>query len=590
MSIRNRIIYGYGLTLGLALVGASSGLFIGNYYQQQAIAAQTAAARERRLLSNLTISILYNRPAKQLTPYVNNPPIFQRESQALMERVAAIQTLLKEQETPSELPGLQSKLDAYEQTVQNFADHLKQFIPQAQAMTTSPTGAAKAQKLVVELVKSPEFVAFIEFPDQLKVYNQQSEKQEMFAEQQLQQAEQLRSQIILGSLGISFLVAIVTAWYISNMLAASEAKFRTFVETANDLIFSLDPAGAFTYLSPNTPEILGFTPEEMIGSNFAAIVHPDDLAKYQQIVQEVMDGRKIRHLEYRVRHKDGRWRYHSTSASPELNDQGNIVSFLGFSYDFTDRKLAELQQQKLNQQLLKANQLKDEFLAMMSHELRTPLNAVLGMAESLEEEIFGPINDLQKQSLELIYQSASHLLDLINDILDLSKMEAGQTELSRQTANFQELIDSSLVYVKTQAIKKHITLTKAIAPDLPPIVVDERRIRQVLINLLNNAVKFTPEGGTVTVSVALLPSFTDIDHPHVRLAVRDTGIGISPENLPKLFQPFIQVDSALNRKHEGTGLGLSLVKNIVEMHGGEVGVDSEEGRGSCFWFTIPCSN
>ncbi|MFN9175511.1 MAG: hypothetical protein ACK58N_13675, partial [Synechocystis sp.] len=171
MSIRNRIIYGYGLTLGLALLGASAGLLIGNHYQQQAIAAQTAAARERRLLGNLGIKILYNRPAKQLTPYVNQPQIFQQESQALMDRVVAIQTLLKEQTTPSALPGLQPKLNAYKGVVQAFADRLTQFIPKAQALTTSPDGAAQAQKLVVELVKSPEFVKFIEFPDQLQTYN-----------------------------------------------------------------------------------------------------------------------------------------------------------------------------------------------------------------------------------------------------------------------------------------------------------------------------------------------------------------------------------------------------------------------------------
>ncbi|MFM1843042.1 MAG: hypothetical protein RLZZ490_1784, partial [Cyanobacteriota bacterium] len=219
MSIRNRIIYGYGFTLGLALLGAGSGLLIGNHYQQQAIAAQADAARERRLLSNLSIKILYNRPAKQLTPHVKDPQAFQRESQALMERVSSIQDLLKNQTTPSELPVLQPKLDAYKKVVQSFADRLIKFIPQAQALTRSPDGAAQAQKLVVELVKSPEFVQFIEFPDQLATYNQQAEEQEAIAEDRLQRAEWLRTQIILGSLGATLLVAIALAFYISKQIA-----------------------------------------------------------------------------------------------------------------------------------------------------------------------------------------------------------------------------------------------------------------------------------------------------------------------------------------------------------------------------------
>ncbi|MBE9176275.1 PAS domain S-box protein, partial [Synechocystis salina LEGE 06155] len=371
-------------------------------------------------------------------------------------------------------------------------------------------------------------------------------------------------------------------------LAASEAKYRTFIETANDLIFSIDCDSCFTYLSPNIIEILGYSPEELKGLAYADIVHPDDLTQCNIAFQRLMGGQRVKGLEYRVRRKDGSWRWHSSSLTPEFNSQGQVVGLFGFALDYTERKLAELRQQKLNQELLKANQLKDEFLAMMSHELRTPLNAILGMTESLEEEIFGPISDRQKNSLEVIYKSGSHLLDLINDILDLSKMESGQMELSWKTAKIQELVESTLIYVKTQTNKKQIALTKEIAEDLPAVTVDERRIRQVLINLLNNAVKFTPEGGKVTVSAALLPSFADIDRPHIRLAVRDTGIGISTEDLPRLFKPFIQIDSALNRKHEGTGLGLSLVKNIVEMHGGEVGVESEVGRGSCFWFTIPC--
>jgi len=371
-------------------------------------------------------------------------------------------------------------------------------------------------------------------------------------------------------------------------LAASEAKFRTFIETANDLIFSIDCNACFTYLSPNTVDILGYSPEELQGIPYANIVHSDDLPQCHLAFQRLMDGHRVWGLEYRVRRKDDAWRWHSTSLTPKFDPQGEVVGLFGFALDYTDRKLAELKQQQLNRELLKANQLKDEFLAMMSHELRTPLNSVLGMTESLQEEIFGPLNDRQQGMLQVIEESGAHLLDLINDILDLSKMEAGQMELTVKPTAVQALSKASLKFVQSQALKKQIQLIDNIPAELPNLEVDERRIRQVLINLLTNAVKFTPEGGTVTVSAALVSPEVDLKYSQMRLVVRDTGIGISPDNLQKLFKPFIQIDSALNRQYEGTGLGLSLVKSIVQLHGGEVGVSSEEGVGSCFWFTVPC--
>jgi len=282
-----------------------------------------------------------------------------------------------------------------------------------------------------------------------------------------------------------------------------------------------------------------------------------------------------------------------------------------------------------NQKLERATRLKDEFLANMSHELRTPLNAILGMAEGLQEEVFGIVSESQIHALETIEQSGNHLLSLINDILDVSKIESGQMELEYATVSIRRLCDSSLTFIKQQALQKRIQLTASIPPQLPDLYVDERRIRQVLINLLSNAVKFTPEGGQVNLTVSYgqqachfsgtldctcatcihnlefqkngdgsddacssneqEPDPTEDNSNVIRFAVVDTGIGISAENREKLFQPFIQIDSALNRKHEGTGLGLVLVKRIVELHGGTVSLNSEVGAGSCFAFTLPLS-
>lgn len=253
-----------------------------------------------------------------------------------------------------------------------------------------------------------------------------------------------------------------------------------------------------------------------------------------------------------------------------------------------------------NQELARATRLKDEFLANMSHELRTPLNAILGITEGLQESIFGPITEQQERVLQTIERSGSHLLSLINDILDVAKIEAGQLELDIAAVPVAPLCQSSLAFVKQQAFKKGIQLAIQLSPKLPDLLVDERRVRQVLINLLNNAVKFTPDHGSVALEVCLgtsrrVPKLnsslgeTEV-HQFLEISVVDTGIGIAPEDVRKLFQPFMQVDSALNRQYTGTGLGLALVKRIVELHGGEVSLVSELGVGSRFTVDLPCAN
>ncbi|WP_017303987.1 PAS domain S-box protein [Spirulina subsalsa] len=254
--------------------------------------------------------------------------------------------------------------------------------------------------------------------------------------------------------------------------------------------------------------------------------------------------------------------------------------------ELTERQQTQIQLTQRNEELIRATRLKDEFLANMSHELRTPLNAILGMTEGLQDGVFGSVNEGQRKALSTIERSGSHLLALINDILDLAKIESGQVELECAPTAIASLCQSSITFVKQQALKKHLHLSVNLPVNLPDIVLDERRIRQVLINLLNNAVKFTPEGGRVTLEVTL-PTPEQNSLPHLRFSVIDTGIGITPENLKKLFQPFIQIDSALNRQYQGTGLGLAVTKRIVELHGGQVGVSSEEGKGSCFMIDLP---
>ncbi len=375
-------------------------------------------------------------------------------------------------------------------------------------------------------------------------------------------------------------------------LAKSEAQFRGLVEGANDVIWSFDLDGLYTYLSPQFETLFGWKPSEWIGKSFVDLVHPDDLEiLIKNNHQYILGGETAHNLEIRHLHRDGHYVWVRISATAIKNEQGTIIGRQGILSDISDRKQYEVQLQQTNLELARATRMKDEFLANMSHELRTPLNAILGMSEAMQEEIFGPLNQKQHQSVQTIEKSGTHLLALINDILDVAKIESGKIELNCTPTPITELCESSLIFIKQQALKKRISIQTEISPYLPNLLIDERRIRQVLINLLNNAIKFTPEGGGVSLTVKLESSTeTALSNHYISFAVTDTGIGIAHENLAKLFQPFVQIDSALNRQYMGTGLGLTLVKKIVEMHGGEVKVKSTIDLGSCFAFRLPCQD
>jgi PAS domain S-box-containing protein len=237
---------------------------------------------------------------------------------------------------------------------------------------------------------------------------------------------------------------------------------------------------------------------------------------------------------------------------------------------------------RTNAELEHANRAKDEFLANMSHELRTPLNSILGLSESLLEQRRDPLTDEQQRSLEIISTSGHHLLDLINDILDLSKIEAGKFDYFPQIVDVDTLCRSSLSFVRSQAVRKSITINCINEVSNLTMWADPRRLKQILVNLLTNAVKFTSEHGQVTLRVR-----ADAEQGVIQFSILDNGIGIAPQDLRRLFQPFVQLDSRLNRQYEGTGLGLALVQKLTDMHGGSVAVESEVGVGSCFSVNLP---
>jgi PAS domain S-box-containing protein len=346
-----------------------------------------------------------------------------------------------------------------------------------------------------------------------------------------------------------------------------------------------------------------------IYSNGLSTCHTNILSKFEVIANlivpltcgDVLWGLLCIHQCSGTRH----WEQNDIDIAQQISTQLAIAIQQASLFEQLQQELAERQaaQEQLlernkqlaifNDELARATRLKDEFLANMSHELRTPLNAILGLTEGLADHVFGNVNDRQVGALATIERSGSHLLELINDILDVAKIESGQLQLDCTVASISNLCSSSLSFVKQQAMQKRIRLETKILPNPPNLFVDERRIRQVLINLLSNAVKFTPVDGKITLEVSQNQYINPdeggaMPQAYIRISVIDTGIGIDAQDITKLFQPFVQIDSALNRKFDGTGLGLALVKRIVEHHGGQVSLTSKVGIGSCFSIDLPC--
>ncbi|MBE9180412.1 PAS domain S-box protein [Oculatella sp. LEGE 06141] len=408
---------------------------------------------------------------------------------------------------------------------------------------------------------------------------------------------------LIGYIGT--LTDITERKQVESALQQSEARYRAIVEDQTELICRFLPDATILYANEAYCRFFGLRQEEIIGRSYEPIVFEEDQERVTRLVRSISFEQPFVTVENRVV-VAGEVRWTQWNNRALFDEQGGLVEFQSVGQDITKRKQAEFELQQANEQLTRANaelaratRLKDEFLANMSHELRTPLNAILGMSEGLQEEVFGTLNARQHRAIATVERSGRHLLELINDILEVSKIEAGKLELEIRSVSLQHLCNSSLSFVRQQTIQKNIQLTKTILTDLTDIAIDERRMRQVLINLLSNAVKFTPVGGQVTLVVQLedarlepkragMPSLMHLAHHSTLLfSVIDTGIGIDPENISKLFQPFIQIDSSLSRQHTGTGLGLTLVKQIAELHGGYVTVSSAVNQGSCFNVHIP---
>ena len=259
----------------------------------------------------------------------------------------------------------------------------------------------------------------------------------------------------------------------------------------------------------------------------------------------------------------------------------------GILLNISDRKQVEDRLHQTNQSLLAATREKDEFIANISHEVRTPLNAILGMSEILKEEILGTINLRQIESLQSIDRSSEQLLSLMNDILDISNISQGKLALEITPVSVFPFCQSCVVFFRQQAKEKQLQLDVDVSPTAGNIAVDERRLRQVLLELLSNAIKFSTSGGQIGLSVVRQDG--EEENGWIDFTVTDTGIGIAPEHLDRLFQPFVQIDRKLNRQYLGAGLGLSLAQQLVELHGGRIRLSSSLGYGSRFTVRLPAS-
>ncbi|WP_434685741.1 PAS domain S-box protein [Pseudanabaena minima] len=381
-------------------------------------------------------------------------------------------------------------------------------------------------------------------------------------------------------------------------LQSSEDRFRRVFDSSVVGMLFADFQGHVTDANERFLEMVGYTREEFLSGaiDWLAMTPPEYLAKDYACMEILRAQSQIAPWEKEYFRKDGS-RVSILIGAALL--QGSVDETICVILDISDRKQAEAQLLQANEELLRTTKLKDEFLANMSHELRTPLNSILGLSEVLQEQVLGGLNEKQLNAIATVESSGEHLLSLINDILDLSKIASGMMELDIASVSVNNLCNSSLIFIKQQAFHKRIQVVSNIPQNLNQINIEERRIKQVLINLLTNAVKFTPHQGQISLLVAVGSGDTwqgevtipkrlrEMNSPMIVFQVVDTGIGIAPKDLQLLFQPFVQVDSALNRQYEGTGLGLALVKQIVELHGGQVTVESELGKGSRFTFALP---
>ncbi len=363
----------------------------------------------------------------------------------------------------------------------------------------------------------------------------------------------------------------------------SERRYRFLAENAPDMISRTGVAGGMLYISPSSVHVFGYTPEEMGALNAQEMVHPDDFERVMAGIFRLVEERLERLPEpicYRAKHKNGDWVWIEANPTLIFDDKGEPLEFIDVVRNVTQTKLFEAELEEARRRAEAAAAAKSVFLANMSHELRTPLTSIIGFSR-----LMGDRRELTSETRHFakrISDASEALLSIINDVLDFSKLEAGQVALETQPLSVRRLVEETTGLITIQAAAKGLEMRTELDPNLPEQVDgDVARLRQVLLNFLSNGVKFT-DRGSVTINIGY-----DAETSRMRLGVTDTGPGISEEGKARLFERFSQAEVSINRTHGGTGLGLAISRGIIELMGGEIGVDSEPGQGATFWFDVP---
>ncbi|QLC48814.1 PAS domain S-box protein [Methanolobus zinderi] len=357
-------------------------------------------------------------------------------------------------------------------------------------------------------------------------------------------------------------------------LQESEEKYRTYVNISPSPIFVMNLQGSLVDVNPAASRITGYSREEILNMSLSDFLMPFNREQYIQLFRSLNEKGDLSG-EFPFVNRDDDIIYMEVNA---VRIPGN--RFLAICMDVTEKKKAEdkILQAKIAAE--NANRTKSEFLANMSHELRTPLNSIIGFSDVLLNEVAGEVNEQQYRYLNHISQSGRHLLNIINEILDISKIESGKITLHREKVSLPEVYEEVYSNLKYLADNKNIEIDVSTNSYTSCVYADRAKLKQILYNLVGNAIKFTENGGNIRID-------TENGDKFVRISVTDTGIGINREDMKKLFTPFVQLDSSKSRRYEGTGLGLALSRELVELHEGNIWAESEPGKGSTFTFTLP---
>jgi PAS domain S-box-containing protein len=385
---------------------------------------------------------------------------------------------------------------------------------------------------------------------------------------------------------------------VSGRQQLDEAAYRlaAIVEWSDDAIVSKDLNGIVATWNRAAERLFGYTAVEMIGRSITTIIPPERLAEEDHVLSKIRAGETVDHFETVRRRKDGTFVDVALTVSPVRTRDGRVIGASKIARDITERKrLAEIQRRVAeqeertrlaaleaeNRRIQEASRIKSEFVANMSHELRTPLHSIIGFTEVWLDQRLGPVSPEYRELGDIVLSSARHLLDLINDILDVAKLESGRIEFHPEPIDLHALMDEVTLAITPMAAKNGVLLDVEIAEGIGPLVLDPAKLKQVCFNYLSNGVKFTPDGGRVRLRVV-----PDGDE-RFRIEVEDTGIGVPEDLQHKLFVDFQQLDPGASKRYQGTGLGLALTRRMVEAQGGSVGFRSEAGAGSTFFAVLP---